>query len=112
MAPARRRLVSARRARSGQRDYEAIVRQRYAKLSPAHRKVADYLLADGRRAALEPIATVAPALRTSESTVVRLPQALGFKEYPDLRDGLRARSLATPTSPDRVAPRASATTAT
>jgi len=95
--------VSARRARSGQRDYEAVVRQHYARLSPAHRKVADYLLADGRRAALEPIATVAKSLQTSESTVVRFAQSLGYKGYPDLRDQLRERFLATATSLDRLA---------
>ncbi len=95
--------MSARRARSGQRDYEAVVRQHYARLSPAHRKVADYLLADGRRAALEPIATVAKSLQTSESTVVRFAQSLGYKGYPDLRDQLRERFLATATSLDRLA---------
>ena len=106
MAPARGGLVTARRTRD--RDYESIVRERYATLSPAHRKVADYLLADGRRAALEPIATVARDLRTSESTVVRFAQALGFKGYPELRDELRERFLATATSLDRFAASASA----
>jgi len=79
------------------------VREHYTKLSPAHRRVADYLLADGRRAALEPIATVAKNLRTSESTVVRFAQTLGYKGYPELRDQLRERFLATATSLDRLA---------
>ncbi len=100
--------MSARKARTGQRDYEAIVRQHYAKLSPAHRKVADYLLADGRRAALAPIADVAKDLHTSESTVVRFAQTLGYKGYPDLRDQLRERFLATATSLDRLAASAAA----
>jgi len=98
--------VSARRARANG-DYESLVRARYAKLSPAHRKVADYLLADGRRAALEPIATVARNLSTSESSVVRFAQALGYKGYPDLRDRLRERFLSTATSLDRLAASAS-----
>lgn len=100
--------MSARKARTGQRDYEAIVRQHYAKLSPAHRKAADYLLADGRRAALAPIADIAKALHTSESTVVRFAQTLGYKGYPDLRDQLRERFLATATSLDRLAASAAA----
>lgn len=84
-------------------DYESLVRENYARLSPAHRRVADYLLADGRRAALEPIATVARNLHTSESTVVRFAQTLGYRGYPELRDQLRERFLATATSLDRLA---------
>jgi len=102
VAAARGGLVSPRRA-AANGDYESLVRERYAKLSPAHRAIADYLLADGRRAALEPIATVAKNLRTSESTVVRFAQTLGYKGYPELRDQLRERFLATATSLDRLA---------
>ena len=98
--------MSARRARPNG-DYEALVRERYASLSPAHRKIADYLLADGRRAALEPIAAVARNLRTSESTVVRFAQSLGFAGYPELREELRERFLTTATSLDRLAAGAS-----
>src|SRR5207247_440361 len=99
------RPVSPRRSKSNG-DYESLVREHYQRLSPAHRRVADYLLADGRRAALEPIATVAKNLRTSESTVVRFAQTLGYKGYPELRDQLRERFLATATSLDRLAARA------
>jgi len=88
-------------ARNG--NFEALVRQRYAQLSPAHRRIADHILADGRRAALEPIANVAKSLRTSESTVVRFAQALGFAGYPEMRDQLRERFLETATSLDRLA---------
>jgi DNA-binding MurR/RpiR family transcriptional regulator len=94
--------VSARRARANG-DFEALVRERYASLSPAHRRIADHLLADGRRAALEPIATVARTLGTSESTVVRFAQSLGFDGYPELRAQLRERFLVTATSLDRLA---------
>ena len=94
--------MSPRRA-AANGDYESLVREHYTKLSPAHRRVADFLLADGRRAALEPIATVAKNLRTSESTVVRFAQTLGYKGYPELRDQLRERFLATATSLDRLA---------
>lgn len=94
--------MSPRRARANG-DYESLIRERYAALSPAHRRIADYLLADGRRAALEPIATVAKSLRTSESTVVRFAQSLGFEGYPELREQLRERFLVTATSLDRLA---------
>ena len=102
MARAHGRLVSARRGRANG-DLESLVRAKYAELSPAHRRIADYLLADGRRAALEPIAAVARNLRTSESTVVRFAQSLGYEGYPELRDQLRERFLTTATSLDRLA---------
>ncbi len=94
--------MSPRRSRANG-ELESLVRARYASLSPAHRKIADYLLADGRRAALEPIATVARSLHTSESTVVRFAQSLGYEGYPELRDQLRERFLTTATSLDRLA---------
>ena len=94
--------MSARRSRVNG-DFEALVRERYASLSPAHRKIADYLLADSRRAALEPIATVARDLHTSESTVVRFAQSLGYPGYPELREKLRETFLTTATSLDRLA---------
>ena len=96
MSPARRKTPSAF-------EFEALVGQRYARLSPAHRKVADYLLSDGRRAALVPAADVAKDLALSEATVVRFAQALGLAGYPQLRDRLRERFLVTATSLDRLA---------
>jgi DNA-binding MurR/RpiR family transcriptional regulator len=83
-------------------EFDALVRRRYAKLSPAHRKVADYLLADGRRAAIVPAADIAKTLAMSEATVSRFAQALGFGGYPELRDLLRERFLTTATSIDRL----------
>ncbi|TMG37468.1 MAG: MurR/RpiR family transcriptional regulator [Chloroflexi bacterium] len=80
LAAARGRLVSARRRRAPAVEFEALVGGRYGGLSPAHRKVADFLLADGRRA-----------------------QALGFDGYPELRDRLRERFLTTATSLERFA---------
>jgi len=96
VSPARRKTPSAF-------EFEALVAQRYATLSPAHRKVADYLLSDGRRAALVPAADVAKDLALSEATVVRFAQALGLAGYPQLRDRLRERFLVTATSLDRLA---------
>jgi len=83
--------------------FDALVRQRYVKLSPAHRRIADYLLADGRRAALVPAADIAKTLDMSEATVSRFAQALGYDGYPQLRDRLRERFLVTATSLDRLA---------
>ena len=84
-------------------EFDALVRQRYVKLSPAHRRIADYLLADGRRAALVPAANIAKTLDMSEATVSRFAQALGYDGYPQLRDRLRERFLVTATSLDRLA---------
>ncbi|HEX9269502.1 MAG TPA: MurR/RpiR family transcriptional regulator [Candidatus Limnocylindria bacterium] len=96
-------MAAKREALARTLEFDAQVRRRYAKLSPAHRKVADYLLADGRRAALVPAADIATTLEMSEATVVRFAQALGFSGYPELRDGLRERFLTTATSLDRLA---------
>ncbi|CAN5219117.1 MurR/RpiR family transcriptional regulator [soil metagenome] len=79
------------------------MRARYGELSPAHRRVAQYLLADGRRAALVPAADVAWTLQLSEATVVRFAKALGFEGYPALRQQLRERFLTYATSLDRLA---------
>ncbi len=97
--------MSARRARAGAKrpDFETLVRERYGELSPAHRRVADHVLADGRRAALVPAADVAKSLGMSEATVVRFAQALGFEGYPELRELLREGFLTTATSLDRLA---------
>ena len=84
-------------------EFDALVRQRYVKLSPAHRRIAVYLLADGRRAALVPAADIAKTLDMSEATVSRFAQALGYDGYPQLRDRLRERFLVTATSLDRLA---------
>jgi DNA-binding MurR/RpiR family transcriptional regulator len=84
-------------------EFDTLVRERYANLSPAHRRVADYLLADGRRAALVPAADIAKTLDMSEATVSRFAQALGFDGYPQLRDRLRERFLVSATSLDRLA---------
>jgi DNA-binding MurR/RpiR family transcriptional regulator len=91
------------RGRRAAQDFDALVRQRYASLSPAHRRVADHLLADGRRAALTPAHDVAKALDISEATVVRFAKALGLAGYPELREQLRERFLTHATSLDRLA---------
>ena len=84
-------------------DFEALVRARYASLSPAHRRVADHLLSDGRRAALVPAAEIARSLEVSEATVVRFARSLGYAGYPALREDLRERFLTHATSLDRLA---------
>jgi DNA-binding MurR/RpiR family transcriptional regulator len=84
-------------------EFDGLIRARYASLSPAHRRVADYLISDGRRAALTPAGDIAKALGISEATVVRFAQALGLAGYPELREHLRERFLTYATSLDRLA---------
>src|SRR5207245_6561487 len=83
--------------------FQSLAVGRYARHTPPHPKVSDFLLADGRRAALVPAASVAKELGMSEATVVRFAQALGFDGYPELRDRLRERFLTTATSLERFA---------
>ena len=95
--------MSAKRARPASGDFDALVREHYAALSPAHRRVADYLLADGRRAALTPARDVARSLGINEATVVRFAKALDLDGYPELRGLLQERFLTYATSLDRLA---------
>lgn len=99
--PSRTRPDAGRPARAP--EFDGLVRARYASLSPAHRRVADYLISDGRRAALTPAGDIAKALGISEATVVRFAQALGLGGYPELREHLRERFLTYATSLDRLA---------
>lgn len=54
-------------------------------LSPKHRAIARYLTENYRTAASQTAAEVAGAARTSEATVVRFANRLGYDGYPELR---------------------------
>ncbi len=60
-------------------------------LSPAQRRVADYLVGSGRSAMVESASAIAGELGLSDATVVRTAQALGYSGLPELRRALAAQ---------------------
>lgn len=62
--------------------------QHYQRLSPAHRRLAEFVLSSYDEAALLTSAQLGRRTGVSESTVVRFAQQLGYPGYPELRDSL------------------------
>ncbi len=60
----------------------------YQHLSPAHRRVAEFLLSSYDEAALLTSAQLGERAGVSESAVIRFAQRLGYRGYPALRDSL------------------------
>ena len=74
-------------------DLEEAIAANYDRLTAGQRQVIDRLLADVRYGALVSAPELATAIGTSESTVTRAAQALGFAGFPDLQSRLRASFL-------------------
>ncbi len=70
---------------------EERIRSAHDKLSPSHRRLAEYLLAQESNAAFSTARQLAAALGMSESTVVRLAPALGYTGFPALQSEFRRR---------------------
>lgn len=69
------------------------VHQHYGELTPALRRIADFVLADGSRIAFMTARELAAATQASDAAVVRFARALGFDGLPELRDLLRTELL-------------------
>lgn len=65
------------------------IRLRSDRLSPAQRRLAEYVLAHAHRVAFMTAAELGHAVGVSESTVVRFATALGYDGYPDLQRELQ-----------------------
>jgi DNA-binding MurR/RpiR family transcriptional regulator len=70
------------------------IRARAPELSPAERRVSKAVLADPIASSAKTISELAQAASTSETTVVRFAQALGFSGYPELRLALAGAAAA------------------
>lgn len=70
------------------------IRAHMPQLAPAERRVAQVVLADPTGSSARTIAELAEAAATSQATVVRFAQALGFAGYPELRLALAAAAAA------------------
>jgi DNA-binding MurR/RpiR family transcriptional regulator len=67
-------------------DKSAFFRRLHASsLSPKHRAIARYLAGNYRTAASQTAAEVAATVHTSEATVIRFANRLGYEGYPELR---------------------------
>jgi DNA-binding MurR/RpiR family transcriptional regulator len=75
-----------------------LVDRRYQGLSPAHRRLAEFILGSYQEAALLTSAELGRRVGVDESTVVRFAQQLGYPGFPELRaalgDLLRERTVA------------------
>jgi DNA-binding MurR/RpiR family transcriptional regulator len=73
-------------------------------LAPSEYRVAQVALADPTGTSAKTIGELANAARTSQATVVRLAQTLGFAGYPELRLALAASAAAEQMSGPRIVP--------
>ncbi len=88
MAPARDRQHSR------SRNVLVTIRAALPGLAPSERRVAEVVLADPTSGSAKTISDMAEAASTSQATVVRFAQALGFAGYPELRLALAAAAAA------------------
>jgi DNA-binding MurR/RpiR family transcriptional regulator len=72
------------------------VAERMAALTPAERRVAQHLVDSGPLLITHSAARIADAVGTSDATVVRTAQALGYGGLPELRRALVAEATSTP----------------
>ena len=75
----------------------ALIRRMFNSLRPAEKKVASYILDNGGQVVYQSITELASATGTSDATIIRFANALGFSGYKELKIAL-ARELV---SPDR-----------
>ncbi|MBI4280463.1 MAG: MurR/RpiR family transcriptional regulator [Armatimonadetes bacterium] len=68
------------------------IRRSYDRLSPARRRVADYLLENATAPVFLTTDQLASAIGTSSSTVIRCAMALGYAGFPELRRECQARA--------------------
>lgn len=78
------------RTRHRSRNVLVTIRASQPRLAPAERRVAEVVLADPTAGSAKTIAEMAESAATSQATVVRFAQALGFAGYPELRLALAA----------------------
>jgi len=73
----------------------ALIRRMFDSLRPAEKKVASYILDNGGQVVYQSITELASATGTSDATIIRFANALGFSGYQELKIAL-ARELVSP----------------
>jgi DNA-binding MurR/RpiR family transcriptional regulator len=84
----------APRHRGTSRNVLVSIRASQPRLAPSERRVAQVVLADPTGSSAKTISELADAAATSQATVVRFAQSLGFAGYPELRLALAAAAAA------------------
>lgn len=80
------------------------IRARWPQLAPSERRVASVTLADPTASSAKTITELAATATTSQATVVRFAQSLGFAGYPELRLALAAAAAAEEATLPRTVP--------
>ncbi|MCW2655827.1 MAG: transcriptional regulator, RpiR family [Jatrophihabitans sp.] len=75
---------------AGAPDVLVRIRAAWPNLAPSERRVAEVALADPTRSAAQTVTELARSTGTSQATVVRFAQRLGYSGYPELRLALAA----------------------
>ena len=76
-------------AANGKNGYQQILDE-YEKLSPLHRKVADYILTNIDSVIYFPVSKLVSSIGVSQATIVRFAQQLGYQGFNEFRDSLFA----------------------
>ncbi len=82
--------------------FSDIVKEGEGKLTPSQKKVVDFLLKSPEEAVFLTASSLADRLRTSDTTIVRMAQALGYKGFPGLKSRLRELVQSKITTVDRI----------
>lgn len=69
--------------------YDRLLNQKAEQLTPAQRKLLDYILSNDEEAVFLNVNELSQRVRVSVATVVRLAKALGFKGFPEFQAALR-----------------------
>jgi DNA-binding MurR/RpiR family transcriptional regulator len=72
-------------------EFSKLVASHYAHLTKSERRIADYINENQDAAAFMPAAEIAVSLGLSEPTMARFARALGFENYPALREMLQTK---------------------
>ncbi|MBO4432732.1 MAG: MurR/RpiR family transcriptional regulator [Clostridia bacterium] len=73
------------------------IRFEYKKLGPSEKKIADYILKNGRKVTSLSISELAKLSGSTAATIVRFSRKLGFEGFTDLRIGLASEMISTST---------------
>lgn len=65
------------------------IRESLSKLTPAQRRLADFLLEHPEESAFMSVSALARMAGVSEATVIRFSQLLGYRGFPELKESLR-----------------------
>lgn len=79
-------------------EYQALLQQQYQTLSGSLRKVADYVLAEPEALVFQTAQDVGQKIGVSETTVIRLAYAVGYKGYRALQADVRQALLSSNSS--------------